>query len=182
MARLGFGGVPKHILGGVRHIADTLANLNTKVSNATLVDSPVSATREYWSTVHRATDMDDKGGRIDAAAETVAMMLLIPQDFNSLTALEIILIPWETAASMHFDITTYYSAYNGGEAWSIHTEADTARDIGATSSQQHFAHDISDLVDVAALAAGDFLFVYVAYNDTDVDSNAFLRGIRLKYT
>ena len=123
-----------------------------------------------------------KGALVDAEGESAKVALLVPQDFTTIIALEVILIPQETGASMHFDIVTLYGAYNGGEAYNAHSETATARDIGATVTDQYFAEDISDLVDTAPLAAGDLLMVEVAFNATVVDSFAYVVGLRLRYT
>ena len=143
---------------------------------------PAAATQEIFETVHRATDMGTTGGKIDGAGDLATAQLLVPQDFSSITSIEAEFNCIETAASQHFDFTTLWGAYNGGEAWNVHTETEAGRDIGATVATENLAHDISDLVDVAALAAGDILVVHVAYSAVVVDSNASFRGIRLKYT
>ena len=83
---------------------------------------------------------------------------------------------------MHIHIDTYYGAYNGGEAAYVHSEAAPGRDIGATVASENLAHDISDLVNVAALAAGDLLMVQVQHDPTAIDSNIRVKGIRFKYT
>ncbi len=108
--------------------------------------------------------------------------MLVTQDFTSLDALEIIFAPRATGASMHFDIRTYYGAYNGGENHNVHAEVDAGRDIGATVQNQNLAHGIADLVDVTALAAGDFLQVYMAYSAVAIASTSYVKGIRCKYS
>lgn len=121
------------------------------------------------------------GVTIDAAGEVAFMRMLIPQDFTSITALEVVFLTSFTGASMHFNITTWYGVYTGGENWAAHTETEVARDIGATVASEYNNHDISDLVDIVALAAGDILIAYIDYNATAIASWANVAGLRLKY-
>lgn len=119
------------------------------------------------------------GVLVDEVAEYAILILLVPQDFNSITALEVIFLPTATEADMHFQIVTSFGAYDGNENHNAHSETGNARDIGATVNIQNLAYDISDLV--TGLATGDLLQVRVNYDATAVASNAFIRGIRLKY-
>ncbi len=140
-------------------------------------------TREFFAVVFQGNDIPGQyGARIDGGGDTCAMMVLIPQDFTSLDALEVIFTPVETGVSMHFNINTYYGAYNGGENHNVHTENDTGGDIGATVANQNLAHSIAHLVDANPIVAGDLLHVRVQYNATAIDSNAWVKGIRLKYS
>ena len=88
-------------------------------------------------------------------------------------------MPNETGASMHFEIRTYFGAYDG-EAYNNSSETEAARDLGAVAINTHLAHDISDLV--TGLAAGDLLTVRVYYDATVATSNGLIRGLRLKYS
>lgn len=145
-----------------------------------------SATKEVFAMVYFAgggdAAMEDLGIFINAASERGYAAILIPHDFTTLVSLEVILQPNETGANMHCDIRTCYGAYNGGEDYYVHNEVEEARDIGATVDNQNLAHNIDDLVDIAPLAAGDYLRVKVAYNVTAVDTNLYYKGLRLRYT
>lgn len=140
---------------------------------------------EIFATVHFADGGDaaiaQNGILIDAAGEIGYAQILVPQDFSTIIALEVILIPQATGANMHVDVVTEYGAYNGGEAHNVHTETGDSRDIGATVNGENLAHDISDLVDTAALAAGDLLNVKVEYDAAAVATNLIYRGLRLLY-
>lgn len=138
------------------------------------------ATKEIFAAPFYGIAMTGLGADIDGAGDQANMAIIVPQDFTSITALEVIFLPAETGASMNFLIITKYAAYHE-EAYDTHTETADPRNIGATVMNQNLAHDISDLVDVAALAAGDFLFVHVAYDAAVIDSGAYVRGLRLKY-
>jgi len=127
-------------------------------------------------------DLSGIGAKISEAGLEGSVAILIPQDFTAITALELILLPRETGANMHINITTEYGAYNGGEAYNVHSEADTARDIGATVAWENMAHSISDLVDAVPLAAGDLLMVSLTFNATAIDTHLDVRGIRLSYS
>jgi len=142
-----------------------------------------AATKEIFVTPFYSNPVvdDNRGVLVNGAGEFARFKILIPQDFTSLTALEVIFLTTGAGANMHFDITTYYGAYNGGENYNVHTETADARDIGATVANQYKAHSISDLVDIAPLAAGDILYVSVEYDATSIASLAFLVGLRLKY-
>ena len=142
----------------------------------------VVATKEIFAFVSSGNPaVGSQGVQIDGVGQYANTFTLIPHDFTSLTSLEVIFRPWGTGASMHFGITTRYGAYNGGEDYNAHTEVVAGRDIGATVNIQYLAHDISDLVDIAALAVGDLLRVNVLYDATAIDSNAFVLGSRLRY-
>ena len=140
------------------------------------------AHKELFVPVFYGNSLETRGAKISEAGNEAALAMLIPQDFTATTAIQLILLPLETGASMNVNIATYYGAYNGGEDQDVHKEEPGIRDIGATVSNQNMAHSISDLVDVAALAAGDLLRVVVTFNATAVDSNLIVRGIRLTYS
>lgn len=125
---------------------------------------------------------DPLGAQVSGGGFGAAMRMLIPADFTSITAISVIFMPRETGANMKLDITTYYAAYTGGEDYNVHTEFANARNIGATTANRYLNHSMSDLVDVAALAAGDFLVVLVGYDATAIDTNVFVQGLRLKYS
>jgi len=144
------------------------------------------ATQEIFSpalpTAGDEANVELSGVAVDQAGDACFMRVLVPQDFSSITAIEVIFICNETGASMHFNVYTQYGSYSGGEAFNVHTETANARDIGSTTTNEYLNHSISDLVDVAALTAGDVLVVQVSYNATAIDSNALISGLRLKYT
>ena len=142
----------------------------------------VEATREFFVPIAGGTDIVYQGALINGGADFAVMHLLVPHDFTGITNIEVIFTPTETGASMNFVIQTFYGAYNGGEDWNVHTETADPRDIGATVADQNLAHSISDLVNVAALAVGDLLTVRVAFDAAAVDSNAYVKGLRFKYT
>lgn len=145
------------------------------------VEHSILGTKEFFNPIFGGTDVDWKGAIIDTAGDFGVVSLLVPQDFSSLTSIELIFLPLATGASMNFVVVTRYGAYNGGESASGHTETADPRDIGATVNGQNVAHSISDLVDIAALAAGDLLSVEVYYDVAAIASNGVLRGIRFKY-
>ena len=122
-----------------------------------------------------------QGVLINAGGELGEASLLVPQAFEIILAIEVILLPQATGADMKVDIITTYAAHDGGEAYNVHTETADARDIGATVTNQNLAHSISDLVDVAAMVAGDLLTVQVLYDATAVATNLYFRGLRLLY-
>lgn len=165
---------------------DALHGLLAKLDKAKLdgiAASSTPATKEIFACVfHKATNMDESGALVDGAGDRGVAQLLIPQDFTTLTSIEAIFRTVENAASQHVNITTRWGAYNGGEAYDVHMENDVGRDLGATTAAENLNHDISDLVDVAALVAGDILGVAVGYDATVVDSNVAFRGVRFKYT
>ena len=141
-----------------------------------------ASTKEFLATVHDGADPSASGALIDSSSDDANIHILVPQDFTSLSNIEVIFLPQETAGSMNFSIGTTYGSYAGGEDFNVHAETDAPRDIGAVTFNQNVAHDISDLVDVAALVAGDFIRVRIIYSVTAVDSNAFVRGVRFKYS
>ena len=151
-------------------------------SDPTEVDTPASTKELSVPAQLVAGTFGTAGVLVDGGTDAATMKMLIPQDFTSITALEIIFRPRETGASMNFVVMTFYGAYNGGEDWNVHTETVDPRDIGATVTDRYLAHSISDLVDVSALAAGDLLAVYVQYDAAAVDSNSDVQTLRLKYT
>ena len=143
------------------------------------------ATREIFGLAFYpagAATQTEWGIQINAGGAEGHAMILVPQDFTTITSLEVILQLHATGADMHVDITTYYGAYNGGEQFNVHSETENARDIGATVNGENLAHGISDLVDAAALAAGDILHVELLYDATAVATNLTFKGLRLRYT
>jgi len=124
--------------------------------------------------------MESAGVLIDSVAEKGAAALLVPQNFTTIIAIELILLPQASENNMYVDIITYYGAYDG-EAHNTHGETADARDIGTTTSAQNLAHDISDLIDEGTLAAGDLLSVVLSYDGPVASTNLIYRGIRLRY-
>lgn len=122
-----------------------------------------------------------QGVLIDAGGELGEAMLLVPPFFEVIIGIEVILLPLATGADMHIDVITTYGAHNGGENYNVHTETGDSRDIGATVTNQNLAHNISDLVDIAAMVAGDLLTVQVLYDAAAVATNLYYRGLRLWY-
>ena len=116
---------------------------------------------------------------INAAAETGYATILVPPFFEVIIGIEVILLPLATGADMHIDVVTQYGAHNGGENHNVHTETGDSRDIGATVTNQNLTHSISDLVDIAAMVAGDLLTVQVLYDAAAVATNLYYRGLRL---
>lgn len=140
------------------------------------------ATKEFFVPVHYASDISAIGGLINEVTEEADALVLVPQDFTSLTSIEVIFQTNAAETNMHIHVTTRYGAYNGGETYVVHTETAAGRDIGATVANHNLAHDISDLVDIAALAAGDLLLVIVKYDATAIATNLYYKGIRFKYS
>ena len=146
---------------------------------------PTGATKEIFASVYGylgggTVEPNQYGVRINSAAEAAYVAMLIPQDFTAITALEVILIPAATGANMKWHFTTYFGAYNGGEAFEAGSEVGAGRDVGATVFVQNIAHDIADLV--TGLAAGDILIVKILYSATAIASNGWAKGLRLKYS
>ena len=122
-----------------------------------------------------------QGVLINAGGELGEASILVPPFFGEILGIEVILLPQATGADMHIDVITTYAAYNGGEAYNAHTETGDSRDIGATVTDQNLAHSVSDLVDVAAMVAGDLLTVQILYDAAAVATNLYYRGLRLWY-
>ena len=122
-----------------------------------------------------------QGVLIDAGGELGEASLLVPPFFGVIVGIEVIVLPLGTDTNMKVDIITTYAAHDGGEAYNVHTETADARDIGATVANQNLAHSISDLVNVAAMVAGDLLTVQLLYDATAVATNLYYRGLRLWY-
>uniref|UniRef100_A0A6M3KFY3 Uncharacterized protein n=2 Tax=viral metagenome TaxID=1070528 RepID=A0A6M3KFY3_9ZZZZ len=145
-------------------------------TNPTEIDVPNAGLREVFARCQSGVAMEQMGSRVSQAGDYGTTGILIPNLTVSITSVEVIFLPDESAASMHFDYVTYFGNYNG-QAFNIHSETGAARDIGATVANQYKARDITDLC--TGLAAGDILYVRVAYNATAVDSNAHIIGIRI---
>ena len=140
---------------------------------------------EVFAVPHFANGGDaaivSQGVLIDAGGELGEASLLVPPFFEVIVGIEVIVLPQATDTDMHVDIITTYGAHDGGEAFNVHTETADARDIGAVVTNQNLAHNISDLVDVAALVAGDLLTVQLLYDATALATNLYYRGLRLWY-
>lgn len=177
-------GVTLHALLTDVNTPHLLAELEAAVCSETEADNKIAAamTKEFFVPIWGGTNVNYQGALVNGAGDEAYIMLIVPQDFTAITDLEIILCPVETGANMNFIITTYYASYNGGELWSAHTETEDPRDIGATVNLNNLAHSIADLVDIANLVAGDLLVVRVRYNAAVTDSNAYIKGLRLRYT
>ena len=126
--------------------------------------------------------IDFRGIEVNGVGHKADMILPVPQDFTSTTSLELLLNSNETGANMHFSFNSYYGAYTGGEDYNEHSETDNNKDIGATVTDRNSVYDVEYLFDTAAIAAGDILRFHVAYSATAIDSNAYITGLRLKYT
>jgi len=145
---------------------------------------PTAPTKEFFAPITGwsggdATVPDERGVLIDAAVEQVIIFMLIPQDFTTLDALEAILLPVTAEANMHFSFAARHGAYDG-ENYTLHSLSDPDVDIGATVAWQNLAHSIANFV--TDLVAGDLLTVRVIWSATAVASNAYVRGLRLKYS
>ncbi len=178
------GNIPDHM--SKNKIAFTLNKILKGAgpgADPTLIDVPGGGapTKEFSVAIYYGTEVASAGALINGGTDSGWAMFLVPQDFNAITSIEVILRPLATGASMHFNISTLYGAYDG-EAYNTRGETAVARDIGATVAGQNLANDISDLVDAAALAAGDWLLVWMQYNATAIVGNAYMYGIRFKYT
>jgi len=146
------------------------------------VYAAAGATKEIFVPCHGGTSglMYETGYFVNGAGDQAWVQILIPADYVSTTSIELIFSPNTTAAAMYCNIITSWGNYNG-EAKNIHTETANNRSLGAVVLNQNKAHDISDLVNVAALAVGDLLSVSLTYNATATATELMLRGIRLKY-
>jgi len=146
------------------------------ISNPAAVDP----TREIFIPVTAGNPAPANSGvLVSGVGEWGEAQLLIPGDFISITDLEVLLIPQNTGASMYLEILTAYGAQ--GEAYNIHTETGTDRDIGATVNAQNLWHDFADLVNISPMVAGDLVRVTLLYNATAIATNLIFRGVRLKY-
>ena len=143
-------------------------------------------TREIYAMAHNTVgeeaNMDNRGVIIDAAPDGAIMRMVLPANFSTITAAEIIFNAGATGADMHCDIVTSWGARTGGEAWNVHTETANARDIGATVNAQYLSHSITDLLDVAAPTAGDIIVILISYDATVVATDLWVSGLRLVYT
>lgn len=122
-----------------------------------------------------------QGVLIDAGGELGEASLLVPPFFEVIIGIEVIVLPLATDTNMKVDIITTYAAFDGGEAYDVHTETANARDIGSVVTNQNLSHNISDLVDVAAMVAGALLTVQLLYDATALATNLYYRGLRLWY-
>lgn len=157
-------------------------------ADPTEIDVPAGPTKEIFalavgfSFAGATPEQTEYGVLINGAGHAAGIWLLFPHDFTTITSIEVILRPRETGGGMHLDFITSYGAYGGGENWNVHGETADAQDIGATTANQYLAHSIATLVDDTPPAAGDLLHVEVLYDATAVDSNAYVMGLRLRYT
>ncbi len=173
-------------VAGVTPLSEAnMDHLETQYDEAiSYVDANV--TREIYAMAHNGVgnevDMAVRGVAITAVGGDAFMRLLLPADFSTITAAEVIFMSGATGADMHCDIITYWGSKDGGENYNVHTEVENARDIGATVLNQYLSHSITDLLDVAAPAAGDVIVIRIAYDATAVATNVNVSGVRLKYT
>ena len=138
--------------------------------------------KEVWGCVYSGNPAPvNSGCTVNLAGEWGEAQIIIPQDFATITDIELILLPLATGASMHVEIMTAWGSKDGAEAYNVHTETGTDRNVGATVANQNLAHDIADLCNIVALSPGDLLRVTLLYNVTAVATNLQYRGVRLKY-
>ena len=167
-----YGWIPGDVITAAR-----LNNLEIQYDQA-IADQ----TRQFFVPVFGGTTVTLEGASVAGGVDEAWMKLLILEDFAAITDIEVVFLPLETGASMNFVITTAWGAYDGGELYNVHTETVDPRNIGATTTNQNLDHSISDMVDIVALAVDDLLSVRVLYDAAVIDSNAKVRGLRIKYT
>ena len=114
-----------------------------------------------------------RAGSLLATNATGLASFKIPGDFSSITNAEIIVIPSTTNGTINWDILSDYAA--SGEAYTTHSESDTASTYNVTSSQI-FSIDISGIL--ASLAADDYVGIMLK----TVTAGCFVIGIRFKYS
>lgn len=98
----------------------------------------------------------------------------IPEDFASIVAAVLIVMPTSTQAAANWDIKAYYSA--DGEAAGTHTEEDAASTYNVTNLDL-FEVDVSGIL--SNLAAGDR--GGMSLSQGNAAHNVAVIGMRLKY-
>jgi len=176
MVRRGRGAITKALIDALGVDADTL-------DGAHLADIK-QATKEVFFPVTAGTEMTPAVNHpcaiIDHAADECGIHVFIPHDYNSMVSLELIFAPMTTVAAMKASVYTAYGAV--GEAPAEHSEQRIDGSIGDVTTNTIQAHDISDLVDSAPVAVGDYVGVYILYSAVAPATNIRVYGVRMRYT
>ena len=152
-----------HLLGA--HSADTLANLNAVVSDATLIDSgeipyvlwiPAEGMGIGGGATRSATG-DYDCVLLDAVAEEVRLNFLLPTGFDTLIEAKLIYISNTTGATNGLDLLSDYAAV--GEQYNANSEALAGQDVGALVNNQIYEVNLSGVL--AGVAAEDFIGIVV---------------------
>ena len=136
-------------------------------------------TKEFFIPVTHGTEMLSSYNygpvaRCNLSGEHGIIYFYVPLDFVSLTAAVIVVIPTATQAAADWDLASRYGAV--GEAYNIHTGANTTTTYNVTNNQL-YGVDISGLL--ASIAAGDYVIVSLRQM-TDLH-NVDIVGVRFKY-
>ena len=116
------------------------------------------------------------GCDLDEDEESAYINCYLPEDFNAMQDIAVVLIGGATLTPMTLRIVTNYCS--NGELYTAHDE-DVNKEINVTNNQLDEL-DISDCVDVAALVAGDYLGVWVS-RDIGQNTHALILGVRIHY-
>ena len=116
------------------------------------------------------------GCDIDGNGEYAYINCYLPEDYHALEDIEVVLIGGATETPMTMRIVTNYCS--NGEAYTTHNEL-VNKSINVTNNQLTEL-DISDCVDVAALAPGDYIGVQVS-RQAGQNTHALILGVRIKY-
>ena len=100
----------------------------------------------------------------------------LPEDYHALQEIELVFIALATETPMTMVVITNYCS--NGQAYSTHNES-VIKSINTTLNQLTEL-DLTDCVDVAALAAGDYIGVQV-WRETGKNTDALIMGVRIKY-
>lgn len=156
--------------------SDSATALATQQSIKAYVDSLLgSQTKEFFVRFSGNDNDGDHGGvTINGGATANAYLtFLVPADFSSITAAEVIILPGVNNAALDLDVDVDYGAV--GEASTTHTGSDTTSTYNVTNGTL-FAISISSLL--GSLAAGDYVGVHLTLGPSE---NHLALGVRFKY-
>jgi len=136
-------------------------------------------TKEVFLPANNGTDRTSSnyhpGYRIDADAEYADIEFMVPHDFHSIVALELVWIALGAVSNMLMNITVRYSG--DGEGVTVHS--------GSTSitrtTQANYTYRDSISAALTALAPLDHVAIDVA-RPASGNANALILGVRLRYT
>lgn len=117
---------------------------------------------------------------VDGQDVTVRIEFLVPNNFSSIEAAEIILVPGGTG-NLRRSVSTNYGAC--GESYNTHSESIAAGEVAVTANQIECL-DISAAL--TGIAAGDYVGIEFtrhgsAAEDT-VDADCYFLGFRFRYS
>lgn len=116
------------------------------------------------------------GCDVDGDNEYAYINCYLPEDYNALEDIVVVFLGGADLTPMTLRIVTNYCS--NGQAYSTHNES-VNKSINAVNNQLTEL-DISDCVDVAALAAGDYLGVQVS-RQAGQNTHAIIVGVRIRY-